>query len=237
MTLLARCCFGLLLLLAAGRTSPVAAEGPAHLFILSGQSNMAGLNPNASFTPAVQEKFGKDNVIVVKFAQGGQPIRRWYKQWKSANATPSKNNGDLYDRLMQQVKQAIDGKQIATVTFVWMQGERDAKTKEVSVYGASLKGVVKQIEQDLGRDNLHVVVGKLGKGQLEGKPWSEDWAALRKVQEELCTSNPRWEIVDCDDLEMRGDNLHFTAEGYRGMGERFAKKAIALIEQSSGAAN
>jgi arylsulfatase A-like enzyme len=42
------------------------AEQKKHLFILSGQSNMAGLNPEISFTPAVETAFGKDNVIVVK---------------------------------------------------------------------------------------------------------------------------------------------------------------------------
>ena len=206
-----------------------ASDKPIKVFILSGQSNMAGLDPNVSFTPAVQEEFGKDNVIVVKLAQGGQPIRRWYKNWKSANGTPSKNNGDLYDRLMQLVKKAVDDKKIATVTFVWMQGERDAKTKEFSVYGDSLKGLVKQLQDDLKRKDINVVIGKLGKGQLKGKPWSKDWAAFRRVQEDLCKANPRWEIVDCDDLEMRKDNLHFSAKGYKGMGERFAAKAIRLI--------
>ena len=52
-----------------------------HLFILSGQSNMQGLNPEESFTPAVENEFGKENVIIVKYALGGQPIRRWYKKW------------------------------------------------------------------------------------------------------------------------------------------------------------
>ena len=33
-----------------------------HLFILSGQSNMAGLKPEISFTPTVEAAFGKENV-------------------------------------------------------------------------------------------------------------------------------------------------------------------------------
>lgn len=40
---------------------------------------MAGLDPDISFTPAISQKFGAENVIVVKDALGGQPIRRWYK--------------------------------------------------------------------------------------------------------------------------------------------------------------
>ncbi|MBP89193.1 MAG: acetyl xylan esterase [Planctomycetaceae bacterium] len=62
------------------------AEQGKHLFILSGQSNMARLELNESFTPTVIKEFGKDNVIVVKDAKGGQPIRRWYKKWKPAIA-------------------------------------------------------------------------------------------------------------------------------------------------------
>ena len=36
-----------------------------HLFILSGQSNMQGLRPDESFTPAVESEFGEENVIIV----------------------------------------------------------------------------------------------------------------------------------------------------------------------------
>ena len=39
-----------------------------HLFILSGQSNMALLNHEESFTPILKDKFGEENVIVVKDA-------------------------------------------------------------------------------------------------------------------------------------------------------------------------
>ena len=130
------------------------AAGGVHLFILSGQSNMAGLNPNLSFTPAVEEAFGKANVIVVKDALGGQPIRRWYKQWAPKDGKPPANNGDLYDRLMAKVKSAAEGQTLASVTFVWMQGERDAKEKHGEVYAASMKGLVEQLRADLGRKDM-----------------------------------------------------------------------------------
>jgi hypothetical protein len=50
---------------------------PVHLILLSGQSNMAGMNPEKVFTPEINKHFGAENVVVVKVAQGGQPIRRW----------------------------------------------------------------------------------------------------------------------------------------------------------------
>ena len=55
-----------------------------HLFILSGQSNMARFKPALWFTPGISEALGADNVIVSFHAQGGQPISKWYKEWKSA---------------------------------------------------------------------------------------------------------------------------------------------------------
>ena len=66
-------CMAIMLSAAVG----VHAEEGKHLFILSGQSNMAGMDPKLSFIPAVEEKFGKENVIVVKDAHGGRPIRDW----------------------------------------------------------------------------------------------------------------------------------------------------------------
>ncbi|MGB7326707.1 MAG: sialate O-acetylesterase, partial [Rubripirellula sp.] len=135
-----------------------------HLFILSGQSNMKRLDPETSFSPAVRQAFGEDHVIVVKDAEGGQSIRRWYKKWKDVknynsmkpdtSADPS-TIGDLYDRLMKQVDAEIAGKSIKTVTFVWMQGEADSG-KHYVVYEESLKGLVQQLEEDLKLGKVNV---------------------------------------------------------------------------------
>ena len=57
----------------------IAMASGKHLFILSGQSNMVGMKPEVSFTPAVTKQFGKENIIVVKKAHSGQSIRSWAK--------------------------------------------------------------------------------------------------------------------------------------------------------------
>jgi hypothetical protein len=85
-------------------TSCNSKEEGKHLFILSGQSNMARLIPKESFTPTLEAKFGKENIIVVKVAKGTQPIRRWYKQWKPLVGNTPKPNPILYNRLMDQLK-------------------------------------------------------------------------------------------------------------------------------------
>lgn len=107
--------------------------GVTRLFILSGQSNMAGLDETQTLIPTVEKAFPDDELIFVKDSASGQPIRLWYKDWKpvgdwtprDARSNPGNNN--LYRRLMDSVKLAIEGKNIQSVTFIWMQGEADAK--------------------------------------------------------------------------------------------------------------
>ena len=57
------------------------AEKPAHLFILSGQSNMAGMDPKLGLEPEGALLFPNANVAYIKVAAGGQPIRYWVAEW------------------------------------------------------------------------------------------------------------------------------------------------------------
>jgi glucosylceramidase len=214
-----------------------------HLFILSGQSNMARLDPEVSFTPTLTQTFGKDAVIAVKEAEGAQPIRRWYKNWKSATGEMPEGNGDLYDKLMEKVNAAIAGENIATVTFVWMQGERDAREEHGEVYAESFKGLLEQLQNDFGRDDINVVIGRLSDFDLENREWPH-WTRVRNIQMKLADELPAAIWVDTDDLNsgedengnMLENDLHYSVEGYRTLGERFAKAAMALIEQQGRAA-
>ena len=209
------------------------ADEGKHLFILSGQSNMAGLNPNVSFTPAVEKEFGADKVIVVKSAQGGQPIRRWYKAWKPAEGRAVAGNfkpGDLYDKMMSLVNPAIEGQKLASVTFVWMQGERDAKELHGEVYGASFAGLIKQLEADMKRDDINFVIGRLRDMDMENKRYKH-WVKVREEQVKVAEASKKGAWVDTDDLPMKKDNLHYSAEGFKTMGQRFADKAIELIKK------
>lgn len=220
-------------------TSMGLAESNQHLFILSGQSNMAGLDPKISFVPTVEKAFGKANVVVVKDAQGGQPIRRWFKQWKSESGETWQGSGDLYERLMAKVKQATHGKVFRTVTFVWMQGERDARKKHGAVYAASFKGLIAQLQDDLKRKDIHFVIGRLSDFDMENRRYPH-WTLVREAQVALAEEDPRGAWVDTDDLNdginRKGqtikNDLHYSVEGYRLLGQRFAEAAIQMLNST-----
>ncbi len=207
-----------------------------HLFILSGQSNMSRLDPDTSFGPTLKAEFGKENVIIVKDAKGGQPIRRWYKHWKPLRDDGPKVHNDLYDSLMAKVYPAIEEQKIQTVTFIWMQGERDAREKHGEVYKKSLKGLYNQLKTDLKREDINFIIGRLNDFDM-GNTKYPHWTMIRKIQVELAKSSPRFEWISTDDLndgvnnkgEVLKNDLHMSEEGYSIMGKRFADKAIQLI--------
>ena len=211
-----------------------------HLFILSGQSNMQGHRPKEAFSPLVEEALGEERVIVVQDAMGGQPIQRWYKEWRSPKGEKPESPGDLYDRLMGKVKAAIGKHAIESVTFIWMQGERDARMQWGEVYEASLWALYEQLAKDLGRSDVNFVIGRLSDFDLDNKRYP-DWTLIREIQVKVAESNPRFAWVNTDDLNdgvnRRGksikNDLHYSAEGYRTLGKRFALKALVLIKRQS----
>jgi len=205
-----------------------------HLFILSGQSNMARMDPTLTFIPAVETEFGPERVTVIHAAWGGQPISRWYKGWRSSSGEPADRSGDLYDRMMAEVKQAVGDRPVETVTFVWMQGERDALRRHGDVYKNSLLGLIQQLSDDLGRSDCHLVIGRLSDSASY-----KDWRMVRAAQMQVADDHPKAVWIDTDDLnsglnekgEEIHDDLHFSVEGYKMLGERFADAAIELIRK------
>jgi hypothetical protein len=232
---LCRCAIALTML----APTTVLAEGK-HLFILSGQSNMAGLDPNASFTPAVEDAFGKDKVTVVKDAQSGAPIRSWVRDYefpdKRSITVKEKNQiGRKYADLLQAVQAATQGSTYDSVTFIWMQGERDAREQLADVYARSFHAILDQLKTDLKLDEVNFVIGRISDFDMQDKQYPH-WTRIRQIQVKLAEDSPRGEWVDTDDLNggepgAVGGGLHYNKAGYVALGQRFAEKAIALSKK------
>ena len=225
------------------------AEDGKHLFILSGQSNMYHMDPKISFTPAVTKALGEANVTVVKNAKRGAPIRAWDKdyKWPADRPEPTgrkrpgkkeqkKEYGWLYDKLMESLKKHTAGKTYDTITFVWMQGETDGGQQLADRYTDSFKRLVTRLKSDLKVDSLNIVIGRLSDYGL-GTKRKKEWVAMRELQVKLAEEDPNVEWVNTDDLNDKVKNgkmqndLHYTKEGYKILGQRFAEKAIALIKK------
>ena len=210
-----------------------------HLFILSGQSNMQGHRPEEAFTPMVENALGKEKVLVIQDALGGQPIHRWWKKWRNPQGEKPIQIGDLYDRLMLKVNAKIEGQEIKSICFIWMQGERDAKMGWGILYEKALLGLHAQLAEDLKwkKNDLGFVIGRLSDFDMSNKRYPH-WTMVRDVQERVTNSNKNFFLVNTDDLNdgvsRRGkeikDDLHYSAEGYKILGRRFAEACVQIIQ-------
>jgi hypothetical protein len=217
-----------------------AADGaPVRLFILSGQSNMTRLKPESSFIPALEAAFPGDEILVVKAAFDGTPIRVWCKDWKAPEgwqALPDEKKeswGLAYDILMGEVRARRQARRPATATFVWMQGEADAlgargASETSATYLQNLQGLIARMRTDLGRPDMTFVIGRLS-GYRKG---DAAWDRVRAAQEKAASDDPLGAWIDTDALNgPKNDDIHMTEEGYVEMGKRFAAKAVELIRR------
>jgi len=222
-----------------------AEEKPVHLFVLSGQSNMKGMDPETGFMPEAEKLFKDEEVVYIKVAKSGQPICRWLEEWvaiakekgfdeKHIKRIHKDGKVEFYQPILDQYKEMLKKHQkIASVTFCWMQGERDASGGAQAAYKDALKLLITKLRRDLERPDMNIVIGRLSDaGQKK-----ESWRAMRKIQMEIVNEDPSGAWVDCDDLndKMKDGKMqnavHYNRpEGYIILGQRFARQGYALIK-------
>ncbi len=222
-----------------------AAEKQVHIFILSGQSNMAGMNPKLGFEPETKKLFPEAEVVYFKIARGGQPIRLWVDEW-NAIATKHDLKSEIkqttyYQPILKQYQQLIaKHPNPASVTFCWMQGERDAKEKLDAAYTDAMTQLISNLRRDLKQPKMNFVIGRLSDF---GKDDFTQWQNVRKSQVDVANNDKLGAWVDCDDLNdkekngVKRNDLHYTQEGYELLGRRYVRQAKALIDGKEPAEN
>ena len=217
--------------------SSSAQKSARHLFILSGQSNMTG-GLKAGVSQKVEDTYGKESVIVVHHSKSGRGIRFWDKDYRfpanyrfPGKGVPSERtkqqHGQEYGPLIGKVREAIEGKSFDTVTFVWMQGESDGGRGLGPVYEESFLRLLRRIKEDLERQDLGFVIGRINDSRMN----DPNWRHVREVQVKLAKDSPNGEWIDTDDLSDSESGVHFLKENYSKLGLRFAEKAIDLIRK------
>ena len=93
--------------------------------------------------------------------------------------------GDLYDRLMGKVTAATRGRDIRTVTFLWMQGEKDARLGNADIYAESFGRLLDQLRDDLDHEGVNYIIGALERLRQRASRVS------RLEQDAGCTGRPR----------------------------------------------
>lgn len=180
--------------------------------IAPGVSEPKGFGPEISFAWHYTEATG-ETIGLVKHSVGGTPIDRWQP-----------NEGkNLYTVLEEKVKSAGKSRPIEVIGMLWMQGERDSKVEgNAPLYKERLRKLVEGSREVFYSPDMLFIAGRVNPPR-ERYPYVDQ---VREAQETLDVKG--YGYIDCDDLELGPDNLHFNTKGVEKMGKKFAD---ALLEK------
>ena len=243
---------------AAETNSPakLPAKDKLHLYLLLGQSNMAGrgkieaedktphprvfmLTTNAEWQVAV-EPITHDKPKVLGVGPGlafGKAMAEKNPEVSiglvpcAVGGTPLSRwqfGGDLYSNAVNRAKLAM---QVGTIKGVlWHQGESDSgNAKNASTYASRIDEVIADLRAEFKAPDLPFVAGQLG--EFLHTRTNIDVANLKLVTEAIAKLPTRVSFTGfaaSSGLKHKGDGVHFDSAAEREMGRRFAAEMIRL---------
>jgi hypothetical protein len=242
--------FLLLGLLASPAIFPADAPQNLRLFLLIGQSNMAGrgaiepqdrepiprvlmLNKAMEWVPAVDPMhFDKPEVIGVGIGRSFARLLAQENPSVTIGLIPAAFGGTsldewkpgdkLYKNAVERTKFALKSGKLSGI--LWHQGEADSNDEaKARSYRERFTAFVQTLREDLGAPDVPVVVGELG--EYLKSPYS------KIVSEQLAIiplSVPHTAFVSSAGLHPKSDIVHFDTPSLREFGRRYALAFLSL---------
>lgn len=139
--------------------------------------------------------------------------------------------GDLYQNAVRRARLAVRDGTLKGV--LWHQGESDSQRPETAnTYAVRLAKMIGDLRTDLESPDLPFVAGRLGEFYLRAGEKSLAGtvdAALRNLPNQV-------EYTACagaEGLDHKGDEVHFSADALRELGKRYAEEMIHLQGRSA----
>jgi carbohydrate esterase-like sialic acid-specific acetylesterase len=199
------------------------------LFVQFWGSKWAPLTPKKNFGPEIgfareMTRELKRSIGIIKLASGGTSMAF---HWNPVKTEPKKKGtGVMYKRLVGYVKRLQKThKNIRIVGMLWMQGEADSRyyARAMESYRDNLETLIDNCRREFGNENMAFVCGRINPPNW---PYQKQ---VRQAQETARRKNYAW--IDCDDLTMHKDKLHYNTEGQLGLGKKFAEAMLKLMKQ------
>jgi len=239
-----------LLLLCTVFSGTLAAQENLQLFLLIGQSNMAGrgaveaqdkevipgvfmMNKEMAWVPAVDPMhFDKPAIAGVGLgrtfaktllqAKPGTAIGLIPAAFGGTSLDEWKPGDKLYTDAVKRAREAMKSGKLRGI--LWHQGEADAGTQEhVDTYRERFANLIAHLRQDLNAPDIPVVVGELGEFQ-HGKFTKQMNEQLALVPFAVAHSA----FASSAGLTDKGDGTHFNAASAREFGRRYELAFLSL---------
>ena len=233
-----------------------------HLYLLIGQSNMAGrgiLDPEYAVSRTRILKFSPRNV----WASGVEPLHTDKPQIAGvglgmsfgrtlADADPTVTIGlipcavggtplsrwekgaDLYEAALARARLAMKDGNLRGI--LWHQGEADSGQEATAQsYAARLARMIGDLRTDLGAGEVPFVAGELGDflAPVTKEGTPSFWPVVNAQLATLPTLVSRAAVVDSAGLQPKSDAVHFDTPSLREFGLRYAR-AIRQLQEGAG---
>ena len=163
-------------------------------------------------------------VALIKYANGGTNL---HVEWKAGGDASTTGDGPEYLTFQQTVNAGLAALAVAHPSaaieleaMVWMQGESDTNSLAyANAYQANLMSFIADVRATFG-SGLPFVIGRLSGGQTANE--AAGMAIVQAAQDAVAASDRLTGIVNTDGFALKGDNLHFDADGQQSLGSAFA---------------
>jgi hypothetical protein len=180
----------------------------------------ARYGPGLSFGIWVADERPDLAIALVPCAKGDTTIGEWQRNLSDST---------LYGSCLKRIRAASVGGVLSGLLF--FQGEADAqdparssRAVASSDYATRFEAFVHSLRSDLSSPSMPVVFAQIG--TQRSPQFFTNWETIREQQRAVslgCSA-----MISTDDLPL-GDNVHFTTDGYRIIGQRFASAYLELI--------
>ena len=225
------------------------------LYLLIGQSNMAGRGPLETIDESPHPKLlAYDSTHHWRIAvdplhndkaNAGVGLGGWFGRTiadgssnhiiglipAAVGGTPLSRwvrGGDLYLQALDQARAAMQRGKLKGI--LWHQGENDSgKESDAQSYATRLSAMIRDLRQDLGAGDVPFIVGELGRFLILDP--REDTPLAKTINEQLHSLEgkvPRYAVVSSERLTVMPDRIHFDSASLREFGQRYAEVLRAM---------
>lgn len=145
-----------------------------------------------------------------------------FNQWQRNEADHDDRN-TLYGSLLYRALLQNDPN--PPIGFLWFQGESDSG-RTTEQYEADMNTLIARYREDLANPDLWILQAQLGTNQLQTD--LEAWVSIQEAQRRVAETDARVAVIPTSD-QPRSDTIHFSVEGYKNIGLRFAEAAREMI--------
>lgn len=155
---------------------------------------------------------------LIPLAIGGSPLCAW---------NPAEGEAPLYRRMMETLavmKDSVKG-------MIWYQGCTDTNDDATaSTYDSRFCDFAERLRQDLGREDLPVILVQLNRQRPVEPNAAHDrrWSIVREQQRIIPRKLAHAAVVPALDLSL-SDGIHTSVEGNMVLGQRLADTALGMV--------